>query len=90
MTNSTTTPHTVASTTFGEHARYRLDTFATRFGGIEYMVFDAYVEDEITGGPACVRQSSSVYEIEAVYADQPKVQIAIEKAKRARDLHESK
>lgn len=51
----------VMSRTFGPHSRFRLDVVtSSRFPGeVFFHVFDAEVEDEVTGKPALIRQASS-------------------------------
>lgn len=58
-------PRTLSRRFFGEFSRYRLDAFQTRFGTVEWMVFDAEVTDPVTGGPACIRQANSMEEAKA-------------------------
>ena len=49
----------LSSTIFGDLSRYRVEECRTRFGTIEWMVFDAEITDEITNRPACIRQAST-------------------------------
>ena len=44
---------------FGPLHRYRIDKCKDRFGNIVYMMFDAELIDDFTGGPSCIRQDST-------------------------------
>ena len=52
--------HTITHAFFGDHSRYCLSSFRTRFGDIEFQVTDAELEDEVTGKPALIRQETNV------------------------------
>ena len=55
MTRRLTT--VLSSVTFGPFSRFRLEETETRGDGLSWrlwLVFDAEVEDEITGGPAII------------------------------------
>jgi hypothetical protein len=45
---------------FGEFGRYAVAAVHSRFGKVEFFVFDAEQVDEVTGGPAVIRQAQSL------------------------------
>jgi hypothetical protein len=44
---------------FGEYSRYAVWPIHTRFGQLQWLVADAHVTDEVTGGPAVIRQEDT-------------------------------
>lgn len=44
---------------FGPYNRYSIAPIHTRSGELEWFVWDAETEDEVTGGPAVIRQEPS-------------------------------
>jgi len=49
---------------FGDYSRYAVAPVHTRFDAVEFFVWDAELTDEVTGGPAVIRQAAT--EAEAV------------------------
>lgn len=46
-------------TSFGEFSRFAVAPVYTRFDALEWMVWDVEVTDEVTGGPAVIRQAAT-------------------------------
>lgn len=46
--------------TFGPFSRFAVAAVHTRFDAVSFFVFDAELVDELTGGPAVIRQADSL------------------------------